>query len=172
MTRRTYTPLPPVGTAQHLPLSVFLCVHSANENAAGEEHEDRWSGHRGGTVPRNRSGPGDARKVCCLRIEPAKMHMLVPRGGRLLGSGTRPPPLPPPPPCPPGPLSCQGSTATDHTYGGAKGDRKFFFSFPLPICPLCTPTLSLNATLTLMPTPTLSLLLTLPPKLTLDPNQD
>ena len=38
---------------------------------------------------------------------------------------------PPPPPCPPGPLSCQGSTATSHTYGGAEGARNFF-SFPLP----------------------------------------
>ena len=28
---------------------------------------------------------------------------------------------PPPPPCPPGPLSYQGSIATGHTYGGAKG---------------------------------------------------
>ena len=27
----------------------------------------------------------------------------------------------PPPPCPSGPLSCQGSTATGHTYGGAEG---------------------------------------------------
>ena len=27
---------------------------------------------------------------------------------------------PPPPPCPPGQLSCQGSTATGHTYGGTK----------------------------------------------------
>ena len=42
-------------------------------------------------------------------------------------------PPPPPPPCPPGPLSCQGSTATGHTYGGAEGARNFFFSFPLPI---------------------------------------
>ena len=40
---------------------------------------------------------------------------------------------PPPPPCPPGPLSYQGSIATGHTYGGAKGARNFFFSFPLPI---------------------------------------
>ena len=50
-------------------------------------------------------------------------------GGRLLGSGTRPPP--PPPPCPPGPLSCQASTATGHTYGGAEGARKLFFFIPL-----------------------------------------
>ena len=34
---------------------------------------------------------------------------------------------PPPPPCPPGPLSYQGSIATGHTYGGAKGARKIFF---------------------------------------------
>ena len=60
-------------------------------------------------------------------------------GGRLLSSGTRlPPPLPPPPPpppplYPPGPLSCQGSTATGRTYGGAEGAQNFFFSFPLPI---------------------------------------
>ena len=47
---------------------------------------------------------------------------------------------------------------------------EIFFPFPSPICPLCTPTLSLNPTLTLMPTPTLSLLLTLPPNLSLDPN--
>ena len=46
------------------------------------------------------------------------------RGGRLLGLGTRPPP---PPPCPLGPLSYQGSIATGHTYGGAKGARKIFF---------------------------------------------
>ena len=39
---------------------------------------------------------------------------------------------PPPPPrlCPPGPLSYQGSIATDHTYGSAKGTRKIFL-FPL-----------------------------------------
>ena len=36
-------------------------------------------------------------------------------------------PPPPPPPCPPGQLSCQGSTATGHTYSGAEGARKFFF---------------------------------------------
>ena len=48
-----------------------------------------------------------------------------PTGGRLLSSGTRPPP----PPCPPGPLSYQGSIAAGHTHGGAKGARKFF---PLP----------------------------------------
>ena len=35
----------------------------------------------------------------------------------------------PPPPCPLGPGSYQGSTATGHTYGGAKDARKFF---PLP----------------------------------------
>ena len=34
---------------------------------------------------------------------------------------------PPPPPCPPGQLSCQGSTATGHTYSGAEGARNFFF---------------------------------------------
>ena len=34
---------------------------------------------------------------------------------------------PPPPPCPPGQLSCQGSTATGHTYSGAEGARIFFF---------------------------------------------
>ena len=34
---------------------------------------------------------------------------------------------PPPPPCPPGPLSCQGSIATGHTYGGAEGAWKIFF---------------------------------------------
>ena len=39
-------------------------------------------------------------------------------GGVLLSSGTRPPP---PLPCPLGPLSYQGSIATGHTYGGAKG---------------------------------------------------
>ena len=39
---------------------------------------------------------------------------------------------PPPHPCPPGPLRCQGSTATGHAYGGTEGARKFF-SFPLPI---------------------------------------
>ena len=50
-----------------------------------------------------------------------------PRGGRLLSSGTRPPP--PPPPCPPGPLSYQGSIAAGHTYGGAEGAQKIF---PLP----------------------------------------
>ena len=50
-------------------------------------------------------------------------------GGRLLGSGT---PAPPPPPsCPPGPLSYQGSIATGHTYGGAKGAEIFFHS-PCP----------------------------------------
>ena len=94
---------------------------------------------------------------------PPVLVVVLARGGRLLGSGTR---LPPPPPCPPGPLSCQGSTATGHTYGGAEGARKFFFHSPCPFCPLCTPTLSLNPTLTLMPTPTLSLLLTLPTNLT------
>ena len=36
---------------------------------------------------------------------------------------------PPPPPCPPGPLSYQGSVATGHTYGRAKGAQK--------ICPFC-----------------------------------
>ena len=41
-------------------------------------------------------------------------------------------PPPPPPSGPPGPLSYQGSMATDHTYGGAEGARKIFFSFPLP----------------------------------------
>ena len=38
-----------------------------------------------------------------------------------------PPPPPPPPPCPPGQLSCQGSTAPGHTYGGAEGAQKMFF---------------------------------------------
>ena len=33
---------------------------------------------------------------------------------------------PPPPPCPPGPLSYQGSIATGHTYGGAKGRQGVF----------------------------------------------
>ena len=83
-----------------------------------------------------------------------------PRGGRLLGSGTRPPPLPP------GPLSCQESTAIHMVV--PKAPENVFHS----PCPFCPPTLSLNPTLTLMPTPTLSLLLTLPPNLTLDPNQD
>ena len=42
-----------------------------------------------------------------------------------------PSPLPPPPPCPLGPLSCQGSIATSHRYGGAEAPE-FFFLFPLP----------------------------------------
>ena len=45
-------------------------------------------------------------------------------------------PCPPPPPCPPSLLSYQGSIATGHTYGGAKGARKFFFHSP---CPRCIP---------------------------------
>ena len=99
------------------------------------------------------------------KFRPNGLHKVYPGGGRLLSSGTRLPPLPPPPPCPPGPLSCQGSTAIGHTYGGAEGAQNFFFHWPCPFCPLCTPTLSLNPNLTLMPTPTLSLLLTLPSEL-------
>ena len=37
---------------------------------------------------------------------------------------------PPPLTCPPGPFSCQGSTATGHIYGGAEGSRNFFFIPP------------------------------------------
>ena len=65
------------------------------------------------------------------------------QGGRLLGSGTRPPP---PPPCPPGPLSYQGSMATGHTYGGAEGARKF--------CPLCWGPLSTRHPRHIQPTHT------------------
>ena len=54
---------------------------------------------------------------------------------------------PPPPPCPPGQLSCQGSTATGHTYGGAEGARKFFFSFPLPILSTLHPNIILEPNL-------------------------
>ena len=43
---------------------------------------------------------------------------------------------PPPAPCPPGPLSCQGSIATRHTYGGAKGTRKIFFVPLAHVAPL------------------------------------
>ena len=47
---------------------------------------------------------------------------------------------------------------------------KISFHSPCPLCPLCTPTLSLHPTVTLKPTPTLNLLLTLLPILALDPN--
>ena len=50
-------------------------------------------------------------------------------GGPSPQFGYATPPPPRPPPCPPGPLSYRGSTAPSHTYGGAKGARKFF---PLP----------------------------------------
>ena len=40
-----------------------------------------------------------------------------------------------PPPRPRSPLSYQGSMATGHTYGGAEGARKFFFT----LCPRSTP---------------------------------
>ena len=92
--------------------------------------------------------------------------MVDPRGGRLLGSGTRPPP----------PLLALRAHLV------VKGQQllaihmvapkapEIFFSFLCPFCPLCTPTLSLKPTLTLMPTPTLNLLLTLPPNIILDPN--
>ena len=42
----------------------------------------------------------------------------------------------PPPPCPMGPLSCQGSIATGHTYGGAEGTRKKFFIPLAHVAPL------------------------------------
>ena len=45
---------------------------------------------------------------------------------------------------------------------GAKGARRSMNNKG-KFCPLCTPTLCLNPTLTLTPTPTLSLLLTLHP---------
>ena len=42
--------------------------------------------------------------------------------GRAVCAATPPLPL-----CPLGPLSCQGSIATGHTHGGAKGAQIFFF---------------------------------------------
>ena len=43
---------------------------------------------------------------------------------------------PPPGSRPPAPLDYHTSIATGHTYGGAKGTRKFIFSFFLPMPPL------------------------------------
>ena len=59
---------------------------------------------------------------CVWCIVTMACFMLDTRGGRLLGCGTRPPP-----PCPPGQLSCQASTTTGHTHGGAEGNQNFFF---------------------------------------------
>ena len=93
-------------------------------------------------------------KICVLQQRHCLLRRMSPScefahgGGCLLSSGTRlpPPPIhqglvpnPPLPPCPPGPLSCQGSTATGHTYGGAQGARKISFHSPClrgtPPCP-------------------------------------
>ena len=63
------------------------------------------------------------------------------------------------PPCPPGPLSCQGSIATSHTYGGAKGAGEFFlFSFSpilstLHLNAILEPNLDSNAHPNPQPTP-------------------
>ena len=56
-------------------------------------------------------------------------------GGAVSSVRVRDPP-PPPPPCPPGPLLYQGSIATSHTCGGAKGARKIFFIPLAHIAPL------------------------------------
>ena len=90
-----------------------------------------------------------------------------PRGGCLLGSGTRPPP---PLPALRAHLVAKGQQLLAIHTAAPKAPKIFFFHSPCPFCPLCTPTLSLNPTLTVMPTPTLSLLLILPTNLTLDPN--
>ena len=42
----------------------------------------------------------------------------------------------PPPLCPPGPVSCQGSIATGHTYGGPEGAPKNFFVPLVRVAPL------------------------------------
>ena len=71
--------------------------------------------------------------VQCQSGEPTQMRAKTcPRGGRLISSGTSPPPLP----CPPGPLRCQGSIAAGHTYGGAEGARKHFFIPLANVAPL------------------------------------
>ena len=57
-------------------------------------------------------------------------------GERPVGAANKPTPRPCakplPPPCPPGPLSCQWSIGTGHTYGGAKGAQKNCFHSPGP----------------------------------------
>ena len=60
-----------------------------------------------------RSAPGHVRLAASTSPDAhvaLQVPASLPRGGRLLGSGTHPPP-----PCPPGPLSYQGSMATGHT---------------------------------------------------------
>ena len=66
-----------------------------------------------------------------LRRVILELQRKVTHGGDVSSVPVRDPP--PPPSLPPGPLSCQGSTATGHTYGGAEGAQNFFFFIPLPI---------------------------------------
>ena len=73
---------------------------------------------------------GDSEKLSDLpKVRYAEMNRIevaFAHGGAVSSVLVRDSP-PPPPPGPPGPLSYQGSMATDHTNGGAEGARDFFF---------------------------------------------
>ena len=156
--------------SQHVYLQAFKCILLlVKPQPKAQQQPEPCSGKRS-AAPEPCSGKPSAAAApqTILGWTPQEEAMPIPRGD-VSSVLVRDPP-PPPPPFPPGPLSCQGSIATGHTYGGAEGARKFFFSLPLPILSTLHPNTILEPNLDSNVQPIL--LLTRPPNLTLDPKQD